>query len=154
MKNSKIVETVTQIVRKVLTEKKLNKAGKNTIQENTAADLYSKLQKEVVSLILKGSVEIKHYPKFKLSEEENNQLREKGLIPNEIVKLTTGAQFLRFKVNDLDIEKQTGKRFVDIPVTKEVEGKFKDIPSTSKYNANPVSIYKKSRNTPNERSSD
>lgn len=154
MKNSKIVEAVTQIVRKVLTEKKLNKAGKNTIQENTAADLYNKLQKEVVSLILKGSVEVKNYPNFKLSERENKALQSKGLIPVEINRTTSGVEYLRFKVNDLKLEDELGKRFVDIPVSNEVKARFKDIPSTSKYNANPVSIYKKSRYTPNERSSD
>lgn len=128
--------------------------GEKPVYENINLDSYNNLQKEVLELIMKGSIEIKHYPKFKLSEEENNQLREKGLIPDEIVKLTTGAQFLRFKVNDLDIEKQTGKRFVDIPVTKEVEGKFKDIHSTSKYNDTSVKIYKKPKHTPDERSSD
>lgn len=126
---------------------------KEALEQKTNTS-YEDLKKEVLELIMKSSIEIQYYPKFKLPEEENNLLKEKGLIPDEIVKLTTGAQFLRFKVNDLDIEKQTGKRFVDIPVTKEVESKFKDIPSTSKYNDKPVSIYKKSRNTPNERSSD
>lgn len=126
---------------------------KEALEQKTNTS-YEDLKKEVLELIMKSSIEIQYYPKFKLSEEENNLLKEKGLIPDEIVKLTTGAQFLRFKVNDLDIEKQTGKRFVDIPVTKEVESKFKDIPSTSKYNDKPVSIYKRSRNMPDERSSD
>lgn len=126
---------------------------KEALEQKTNTS-YEDLKKEVLELIMKSSIEIQYYPKFKLPEEENNLLKEKGLIPDEIVKLTTGAQFLRFKVNDLDIEKQTGKRFVDIPVTKEVESKFKDIPSTSKYNDKPVSIYKRSRNMPDERSSD
>lgn len=126
---------------------------KEALEQKTNTS-YEDLKKEVLELIMKSSIEIQYYPKFKLPEEENNLLKEKGLIPDEIVKLTTGAQFLRFKVNDLDIEKQTGKRVVDIPVTKEVESKFKDIPSTSKYNDKPVSIYKRSRNMPDERSSD
>ena len=126
---------------------------KEALEQKTNTS-YEDLKKEVLELIMKGNVEVQYYPKFKLSEEENKQLRERGLIPDEIVKLTTGAQFLRFKVNDLDIEKQTGKRFVDIPVTKEVKARFKDIPSTSKYNDKPVSIYKRSRNMPDERSSD
>lgn len=126
---------------------------KEALEQKTNTS-YEDLKKEVLELIMKSSIEIQYYPKFKLSEEENSLLKEKGLIPDEIVKLTTGAQFLRFKVNDLDIEKQIGKRFVDIPVTKEVESKFKDIPSTSKYNDKPVSIYKRSRNMPDERSSD
>lgn len=154
MKNSKIEEVVAQLVRKVLTEKKLNKAGKNNIQENTSTELYNKLQKEVTSLIMKGNVEIKNYPNFKLSEEENTNLQAKGLIPSEIYKTTSGAEYLRFKVNDLKLEDELGKRFVDVPINKEVKARFKDIPSTSKYNDKPVSIYKRSRNMPDERSSD
>jgi hypothetical protein len=154
VKNSKIEEVVAQLVRKVLTEKKLNKAGKNNIQENTSTELYNKLQKEVTSLIMKGNIEVKNYPNFKLSEKENTELQAKGLIPNEIYKTTSGAEYLRFKVNDLKLEDELGKRFVDVPVNKEVKARFKDIPSTSKYNDKPVSIYKRSRNMPDERSSD
>lgn len=126
---------------------------KEALEQKTNTS-YEDLRKEVLELIMKGNVEIQYYPNFKLSEEENNQLKEKGLIPDEIIKLTTGAQFLRFKVNDLDLQNQIGKRFVDILVTKEVEDKFKDIPSTSKYKDAPVRIYKKSKYTPDERSSD
>lgn len=154
MKNSKIEEVVVQLVRKVLTEKKLNKAGKNNIQENTNTELYNKLQKEVLSLILKGSIEVKNYPNFKLSERENKALQSKGLIPVEINRTTSGVEYLRFKVNDLKLEDELGKRFIDIPVSKEVKARFKDIPSTTKYNNSPVSIYKRSRNMPDERSSD
>lgn len=150
------IEDYDQLVSSKVEPEDIDKLGKSEkpVYENSNTNIYSNLQKEVLALIMKGDIEIQNYPNFRLSKEENTALQSKGLIPSEIYKTTSGAEYLRFKVNDLKLEDELGKRFVDVPINKEVKARFKDIPSTSKYNGKPVSIYKRSRNMPDERSSD
>lgn len=101
---------------------------------------------------MKGDVEIQHFPNFKLSKKENEELINKGLKPDEIFKLTSGEEYLKFKIIDLELQDQIGKNYLNIPLTKEIKNKFKDISNNFKYNT--PSNTKKSKYEPDERSSD
>ena len=126
--------------------------GEKPVYENNNLDSYNNLQKEVLNIIMKGNIEIQHFPNFKLSKKENEELINKGLKPDEIVKLTSGEEYLKFKIIDLELQDQIGKNYLNIPLTKEIKNKFKDIPNNFKYNT--PSNTKKSKYEPDERSSD
>ena len=126
--------------------------GEKPVYENDNLDSYNNLQKEVLNIIMKGDIEIQHFPNFKLSKKENEELINKGLKPDEIFKLTSGKEYLKFKIIDLELQDQIGKNYLNIPLTKEIKNKFKDIPNNFKYNT--PSNTKKSKYEPDERSSD
>lgn len=126
--------------------------GEKPVYENDNLNSYNNLQKEVSNIIMKGDVEIQHFPNFKLSKKENEELINKGLKPDEIFKLTSGEEYLKFKIIDLELQDQIGKNYLNIPLTKEIKNKFKDISNNFRYNT--PSNTKKSKYEPDERSSD
>lgn len=73
--------------------------------------------KTLTQILENANIEIQHYPQFKLSALAQRDLHEANYNECEIIEMTTGKKFLRFKNNNTCY-------FENVAVTPEIEARF------------------------------